>query len=135
LAFTTDDPEKPITAGVFTVTKADTPLLYKYGYHETKIILEGELWLEILDEEESKGKIIKPVPGDIIRIAKGTHVSFSSPTHGKGSSLRRQAYCSSSHTTLVWLSTSVNEATDSGSHLTLFLGSLGLCGLFTTTNS
>ncbi|KAF9514580.1 hypothetical protein BS47DRAFT_1342895 [Hydnum rufescens UP504] len=47
-----------------------------------KIILEGEFWLEILDEE-SKGKIIKAVPRDIIRIGKGMHVSFSSPTHGK----------------------------------------------------
>lgn len=33
-AFTSEDPEKPITAGLYTVDKSDEPFVYKYGYHE-----------------------------------------------------------------------------------------------------
>ena len=45
--FTTDDSEKPMSAGIYRLEKG-TPLVYTYTYHETKIILEGEF--DITDE-------------------------------------------------------------------------------------
>ncbi|KAG8692914.1 hypothetical protein FRC09_010866 [Ceratobasidium sp. 395] len=40
--FTTKDEHKPISGGLFTMEKADKPLVYTYNYHELKIILEGK---------------------------------------------------------------------------------------------
>lgn len=111
--YTSTDAEKPITGGLFTVDKADEPFVYTYGYHEvsplpsilssllyiceyehhsdlshifqqTKIILEGEIWLEAVGPEKGSAEIIKAKAGDVLRIAKGTVVSFTSPSSGKG---------------------------------------------------
>jgi hypothetical protein len=40
--FTSKDDDKPISGGLFTMVAADEPLVYTYGYHELKIILEGK---------------------------------------------------------------------------------------------
>lgn len=62
---------------------------FKYEYHtdfiqQTKIILEGEIWLEAVGPEKGTAEIIKAKAGDVLRIAKGTVVSFTSPSSGKG---------------------------------------------------
>jgi len=87
--FTTKDEDKPISGGLFTMEKADEPLVYTYGYHELKIILEGEIWLE---DPSKPGEIIKAKPGDVIRIEKGTTVKFSSPSQGKAFYVGQRAY-------------------------------------------
>lgn len=51
---------------------------------QTKIILEGEIWLEAVGPEKGSAEIIKAKAGDVLRIAKGTVVSFTSPSSGKG---------------------------------------------------
>ncbi|KAL7006336.1 hypothetical protein EMMF5_004222 [Cystobasidiomycetes sp. EMM_F5] len=73
------DAEKPISGGIFTQKKADEPFVYTYKYHELKIILEGNITLE----DKSKGIKIEAKAGDIINIAKGTTVTFSSPDFGR----------------------------------------------------
>ncbi|KAK4705126.1 ethanolamine utilization protein EutQ, partial [Phenoliferia sp. Uapishka_3] len=77
--YVTDDAEKPMSGGIFTVVAADEPFVYTYKYHELKVILEGELCLE----DRSTGIKILAKAGDVIKIAKGTTVTFSSPSAGK----------------------------------------------------
>ncbi|KAM0746600.1 hypothetical protein T439DRAFT_329707 [Meredithblackwellia eburnea MCA 4105] len=77
--YVTDDSEKPISGGIFTMVKADAPFVYTYKYHELKVILEGEIQLE---DVEAGIKILAKA-GDVIKIAKGTTVHFSSPSSGK----------------------------------------------------
>ena len=48
-------------------------------YNELKVILEGEIVLE----DRATGIKILAKPGDVIKIAKGTTVTFSTPTTGK----------------------------------------------------
>lgn len=50
---------------------------------QTKIILEGEIWLEAVGPEKGTAEIIKAKAGDVLRIKKGTVVSFTSPSSGK----------------------------------------------------
>ncbi|KAF8313712.1 hypothetical protein DL93DRAFT_2228455 [Clavulina sp. PMI_390] len=91
-AFTTEDPEKPITSGLFIVDKASEPFVYTYKYHEVKIILEGELWLEATGPDEKNSTVIKAVAGDVLRIKKGTVVKFSSPSRGKAFYVGQRAF-------------------------------------------
>ncbi|BGP41178.1 hypothetical protein JCM10450v2_005217 [Rhodotorula kratochvilovae] len=77
--FASDDTEKPISGGVFTVVAGDDLLKYTYKYDELKIIFEGTIVLEDADS----GEKLTATAGDIIKIAKGTTVIFSSPHSGR----------------------------------------------------
>ncbi|KAL8290010.1 hypothetical protein RQP46_002949 [Phenoliferia psychrophenolica] len=77
--YVTDDAEKPMSGGIFTMIKADEPFVYTYKYHELKVILEGEIVLE----DRATGISITAKAGDVIKIAKGTTVTFSTPTSGR----------------------------------------------------
>ncbi|ORY91690.1 hypothetical protein BCR35DRAFT_298962 [Leucosporidium creatinivorum] len=68
-----------ISGGIFTVNKADAPFVYKYKYDELKIILEGTISLK----DTATGVEITGQTGDVIKIPKGTEVSFSSPDFGR----------------------------------------------------
>ncbi|KAF8606429.1 hypothetical protein BDV93DRAFT_542685 [Ceratobasidium sp. AG-I] len=87
--FTTKDEDKPISGGLFTMVAADEPLVYTYSYHELKVILEGEIWLE---DASTPGQVIKAKAGDVLRIEKGTTVKFTSPTKGKAFYVGQRAY-------------------------------------------
>ncbi|CAE6476249.1 unnamed protein product [Rhizoctonia solani] len=87
--FTSKDEEKPISGGLFTMVAADEPLVYTYGYHELKIILEGEIHLE---DAAKPGEVIKAKAGDVLRIEKGTTVKFTSPTQGKAFYVGQRGY-------------------------------------------
>ncbi|KII86183.1 hypothetical protein PLICRDRAFT_177769 [Plicaturopsis crispa FD-325 SS-3] len=86
--YQTDDEEKPITSGIFTVTKADAPFVYVYKYHELKVILEGTLVLK----DEATGVDITATAGDVIKIKKGTTVTFSSPDFGRAFYVGQRAF-------------------------------------------
>merc|ERR1712093_748813 len=67
------DSEHPMSCGIFTQKKDDEVFSYTYGYHEVKIILE----------DRSQGIKIEAKAGDVLKIAKGTTVHFSSPSFGR----------------------------------------------------
>lgn len=71
-----NDAEKPVSCGFYRLEKG-TPLVYKYDYHEMKIILEGEF--EISDET---GQKIKASPGDVFYFPKGATITFTTPSYG-----------------------------------------------------
>ncbi|KAK9894468.1 hypothetical protein P389DRAFT_173435 [Cystobasidium minutum MCA 4210] len=73
------DSEKPMSCGIFVQKKDDEPFEYTYGYHEVKIILEGTITLE----DRSQGIKIVAKAGDVLKIAKGTTVTFSSESSGR----------------------------------------------------
>ncbi|GAA5827323.1 hypothetical protein JCM11251_003765 [Rhodosporidiobolus azoricus] len=77
--FTSDDTEKPISGGFFTVSANGEPFVYTYKYDELKIIVEGTIVLE----DRDAGIKIEGHPGDVINIKKGTTVTFTSPNFGK----------------------------------------------------
>ncbi|GAA5855968.1 hypothetical protein JCM9279_001390 [Rhodotorula babjevae] len=77
--FASDDADKPISGGVFTVTAGDDLLKYTYHYDELKVILEGTI---ILEDADSGNKLTGEA-GDVIKIKKGTTVIFSSPDAGR----------------------------------------------------
>ncbi|GAA5955106.1 hypothetical protein JCM10213_003410 [Rhodosporidiobolus nylandii] len=77
--FTSTDEEAPISGGFFTVSAEGEPFVYTYKYHELKIIVEGTIVLE----DRENGIKIEGHPGDVINIAKGTTVTFTSPNFGK----------------------------------------------------
>ncbi|KAJ1307240.1 hypothetical protein OPQ81_001353 [Rhizoctonia solani] len=79
--FTSEDEEKPISGSLFTIVAAAESLVYTYGYHELKIILEGEIHLE----DAKPGEVIKAKAGDVLHTEKGTTVKFTPPTQGKDS--------------------------------------------------
>ncbi|KIV90705.1 hypothetical protein B0A52_06818 [Exophiala mesophila] len=74
--FTTDDSEKPMSAGIYRLEKG-TPLVYTYTYHETKIILEGEF--DITDET---GQTVHAVAGDVFYFPKGSVITFTTNSYG-----------------------------------------------------
>merc|ERR1711974_2278 len=73
------DSEHPMSCGIFTQKKDDEVFSYTYGYHEVKIVLEGIIILE----DRSQGIRIEAKAGDVLKIAKGTTVHFSSPSFGR----------------------------------------------------
>ena len=56
---------------------AGTPLVYKYTYHEMKIILEGSF--EISDET---GKTVTATKGDVFYFPAGSTITFKTDDYG-----------------------------------------------------
>ncbi|CAD6588956.1 MAG: hypothetical protein CYPHOPRED_004572 [Cyphobasidiales sp. Tagirdzhanova-0007] len=103
--FSTDgvDPEKPMSCGIFLQKKDDEAFQYTYRYHEVKKVNKVALGLTgcialtqlspkgtIVLEDKATGIKITGKPGDVIKIAKGTTVTFSSP--GQYFALRYTTY-------------------------------------------
>ncbi len=72
------DPEKPITCGFFRMEKGEA-LVYDYDYDEMKLLVEGEM--TITDET---GQSVQVRPGDVLYFAKGSRITFESPSYGVG---------------------------------------------------
>lgn len=72
------DPEKPISCGFYRL-EAGTPLVYKYTYHEMKVIVEGEF-----DISDETGQEVHAVPGDVFNFPKGSVITFKTKTYGLG---------------------------------------------------
>ncbi|KAI5847484.1 RmlC-like cupin domain-containing protein [Tricharina praecox] len=70
------DADKPISAGFYRLEKGEQ-LVYTYGYHEMKIILEGEY--QITDET---GLSVTARPGDVFYFEKGATITFTTPDYG-----------------------------------------------------
>ena len=75
---TSKDAAKPITCGFFRMEKGPA-LVYDYHYDEMKVIVEGEM--TIADET---GQSVTARPGDVFYFAKGSLITFSSPSYGVG---------------------------------------------------
>jgi ethanolamine utilization protein EutQ (cupin superfamily) len=73
-----NDAVKPITCGFFRMEKGPA-LVYDYNYEEMKVIVEGEM---IISDE--LGQTVEAGPGDVFYFAKGSRITFSSPTYGIG---------------------------------------------------
>ncbi len=73
-----DDPESPITAGLFRLGKGKS-LTYTYTYHEMKMVIEGEFNIK-----DSSGIEIIATPGDLLYFPKGSTITFSTPNYGLG---------------------------------------------------
>lgn len=54
-----------------------TPLVYKYHYHEMKIIVEGSF--DITDET---GKTVTGTKGDVFYFPAGCTITFTTPDYG-----------------------------------------------------
>jgi ethanolamine utilization protein EutQ (cupin superfamily) len=75
---TSKDPAKPITCGFFRM-ESGPPLVYDYNYEEMKVIVEGEM---VISDET--GQTVEAKPGDVFYFAKGSRITFASPTYGIG---------------------------------------------------
>jgi ethanolamine utilization protein EutQ (cupin superfamily) len=75
---TSGDMAKPITCGFFRMEKGPA-LVYDYNYEEMKVIVEGEM---IISDE--MGQSVEARPGDVFYFAKGSQITFSSPSYGIG---------------------------------------------------
>ena len=73
-----DDPEKPITSGLFRLEKGNQ-LTYTYTYHKMKLIIDGEF--KIADET---GTEVIATVGDLLYFPKGSTITFSTPGYGVG---------------------------------------------------
>lgn len=73
-----NDPEKTIVCGFFRM-EAGKPLSYHYDYDEMKLIVEGEMVIA-----EETGQAHHARAGDVFYFAKGSDITFSSPTFGIG---------------------------------------------------
>ncbi|KAK4508148.1 hypothetical protein PRZ48_001886 [Zasmidium cellare] len=71
-----NDPSAPISAGFYRLEKG-TPLVYKYTYHEMKIILEGSF--DITDET---GQKVTGRKGDVFYFPKGATITFTTEDYG-----------------------------------------------------
>lgn len=70
--------EAPMTAGLFRLEKGES-LRYTYPYDEMKLVLDGEFVL--LDETGSE---VHAKAGDLLYFAKGSEITFSTPSYGLG---------------------------------------------------
>lgn len=70
------NPEKPISAGLFRLTKGE-PLVYKYEYDEMKIILEGDYTIS-----DETGQSVVAKPGDVFHFPKGVTITFTTSDYG-----------------------------------------------------
>lgn len=75
---TSKDEAKPITCGFFRMEKGPA-LVYDYNYEEMKVIVEGEMTIS-----DETGQSVHAKPGDVFYFAKGSRITFSSPTYGIG---------------------------------------------------
>ena len=73
-----DDPDKPITAGVFRL-EAGQSMTYTYEYHEMKLIIEGELTIA-----DDTGQTVTAVKGDLFYFPEGSTIPFSTEEYGMG---------------------------------------------------
>ncbi|KAF1989131.1 hypothetical protein K402DRAFT_461534 [Aulographum hederae CBS 113979] len=69
-------PEAPISAGFYRL-EPGTPLVYKYTYHEMKIIVSGSF--DIADET---GQKVHAVAGDVFYFPKGATITFTTEDGG-----------------------------------------------------
>ncbi len=74
-----DDPDKPITAGLFRL-KAGEAMTYTYTYHEIKLIVDGQF--EICDSDS--GETVTATAGDLFYFPKGCTITFTTPEFGLG---------------------------------------------------
>lgn len=58
-------------------TSQGTPLVYKYTYHEMKIILEGSF-----DISDETGKTVHAVKGDVFYFPAGATITFKTEDYG-----------------------------------------------------
>ncbi len=72
-----NDPKAPITCALFRMEKG-TPLTYTYTYDESKVILEGSMYVS---DGSSK---VKAKAGDVLFFPKGATITFSSDNYGVG---------------------------------------------------
>lgn len=72
-----NDPKAPITCALFRMEKG-TPLTYTYTYDESKVILEGSMYIS---DGSSK---VKASAGDVLFFPKGATITFSSDNYGVG---------------------------------------------------
>lgn len=70
------DIDKPITCGFYRL-EAGTPLVYKYTYHEMKIILDGEF-----DISDQTGQEVHAIAGDVFYFPKGSVITFKTNSFG-----------------------------------------------------
>ena len=73
-----EDPEKPITAGLFRL-EAGESMTYTYTYHEIKLILDGELHIS-----DDTGQTVEATQGDLFYFPKGSTITFTTPKIGLG---------------------------------------------------
>ena len=73
-----NDPDKPIVCGFFRM-EAGKSLSYHYDYDEMKLIVEGEMIIS-----DKSGQTHHARAGDVFYFAKGSDITFSSPTCGVG---------------------------------------------------
>ena len=74
-----DDPDKPITAGLFRL-EAGEAMTYKYEYHEIKLIVDGQF--EIHDADS--GETVIATAGDLFYFPEGCTITFRTPDFGLG---------------------------------------------------
>ena len=73
-----NDPESPITCGLFRMEKG-APLQYTYTYDEAKIIVEGEMTIS-----EEGGETVTAKAGDMLYFEEGAKITFTSSSTGLG---------------------------------------------------
>ncbi|EDR05241.1 uncharacterized protein LACBIDRAFT_303541 [Laccaria bicolor S238N-H82] len=79
--FGNEDDGLPLTSGIMTVTKHDSGgTTFKTPCLSHIIVTEGEISVE---DAAKPGDISVLEPGDVIRVDKGTTITWSSPTSGK----------------------------------------------------
>lgn len=71
-----DDPEAPITCGLFRLEKGAEPLVYAYDYDEVKIMLDGEITVSDGMTTETATE------GDVLYFPKGSNISFTTESSG-----------------------------------------------------
>lgn len=74
--FDSTDSLKPLACGFYRLEKG-TPLVYRYTYHEMKIIIEGEF---IISDES--GQEVKAMKGDVSYFPKGSVITFKTDSYG-----------------------------------------------------
>ena len=73
-----NDPESPITCGLFRMEKG-APLQYTYTFDEAKIIVEGEMTIS-----EEGGETVTAKAGDMLYFEEGAKITFTSASSGLG---------------------------------------------------
>ncbi|PWN50098.1 hypothetical protein IE53DRAFT_387634 [Violaceomyces palustris] len=68
-----------LTCGVYEQKKFDKVLNFTYKYDELKLVLEGELHVK----DVGTGETVIAKKGDVLNIAKGAELDFSSPDYAK----------------------------------------------------
>ncbi|MGI9598038.1 MAG: cupin domain-containing protein [Acidimicrobiales bacterium] len=74
-----DDPDKPITAGLFRL-EAGEAMTYTYTYHEIKLIVDGEFDIHDADSDQT----VRASRGDLFYFPEGSTITFTTPDFGLG---------------------------------------------------